>query len=433
MDANEYLKMIDSAYATSQKFYAIRMYDLYTNSHKINFKKDKEIDNRIFQTTKVLLNFYKVTVKFIVDFVLQRPVKVSHPDEDFQNFILTFEKNNRIVSYNRKLLENLCVFGQTYEHFFLDENAEPRLRNIMGMAAIPFFDDYMELEAFMEDYKILDENSREKRIVRIFTDEEIAEYRDNLLLNISEKNIFSQIPIVGYFQDFHGKVISDLEDIQTLVEEYEEKLSDIGDTIEYHADPTLVAFGQRIPNLDAKKGKILNFEKGADVRYLTWDQDIEAVKWYLSELKDLIFEISMTPKIILSPSSISNISGVALAIMYSTALIKANEKQLILRHGFSERYKLLAELFKIKTGKDVDMDELEITFNISVPTNESELVNNLLMLYNSGLISQETAMSNVPFITDVAQEIEKIHEETYDVYEEQTQEEFKFLEESEEK
>lgn len=68
------------------------MYDLYTNSHKIKFKKDKEIDNRVFQTSKVLLNFYKVTVKFIIDFVLQRPVKVSHPDEDFQNFILNFEK-----------------------------------------------------------------------------------------------------------------------------------------------------------------------------------------------------------------------------------------------------------------------------------------------------------------------------------------------------
>lgn len=423
--------MLDSAYATSQKYYAIQMYDLYTNSHKINFKKDKEIDNRVFQTTKVLLNFYKVTVKFIIDFVLQRPVKVSHPDEDFQEFILNFEKNNRIISYNRKLLENLCVFGQTYEHFYLDENGEPKLRNIMGMAAIPFFDDYMELEAFIEDYKVLDENNKEKRIVRLFTNDGIEEYRNNLIPETSEENIFSQIPIVGYVQEFHGKVISDLEDIQSLIEEYEEKLSDIGDTIEYHSDPTLVAFGQRIPNLDAKKGKILNFEKGADVRYLTWDQDVEAVKWYLKELKDLIFEISMTPKVILSPTSISNVSGVALSIMYSTALIKANEKQLVLKHGFTERYKLLAELYKIKTGKDINLDDLDITFNISIPANESELVNNLLMLYNSGVISQETVMSNVPYITDVAQETERIKEETYDVYEEQIQEEFKNLEENE--
>lgn len=432
MAENEYLKMLNSAYATSQKYYAIQMYDLYTNSHKIKFKKDKEIDNRVFQTTKVLLNLYKVTVKFIIDFVLQRPVKVSHPDEDFQNFILNFEKNNRIISYNRKLLENLCVFGQTYEHFYLDEDGEPRLRNIMGMAAIPFFDDYMELEAFIEDYKVLDENNQEKRIVRLFTNEEIEEYKNNLILEASEENIFSQIPIISYIQEFHGKVISDLEDIQSLIEEYEEKLSDIGDTIEYHSDPTLVAFGQKLPNLDARKGKILNFEKGADVRYLTWNQDVEAVKWYLKELKDLIFEISMTPKVILSPTSISNISGVALSIMYSTALIKANEKQLVLKHGFTERYKLLAELYKIKTGRDINLDELEITFNVSIPANEAELVNNLLMLYNSGVISRETVMNNVPYVTDVAQETERIKEETYDVYEEQAQEELKNIQEENE-
>ena len=146
----------------------------------------------------------------------------------------------------------------------------------------------------------------------------------------------------------------------------------------------------------------MNFEKGADVRYLTWNQDVEAVKWYLKELKDLIFEISMTPKVILSPTSISNISGVALSIMYSTALIKANEKQLVLKHGFTERYKLLAELYKIKTGRDINLDELEITFNVSIPANEAELVNNLLMLYNSGVISRETVMNNVPYVTDVA-------------------------------
>jgi len=146
----------------------------------------------------------------------------------------------------------------------------------------------------------------------------------------------------------------------------------------------------------------------------------------------LIFEISMTPKVILSPTSISNISGVALSIMYSTALIKANEKQLVLKHGFTERYKLLAELYKIKTGRDINLDELEITFNVSIPANEAELVNNLLMLYNSGVISRETVMNNVPYVTDVAQETERIKEETYDVYEEQAQEELKNIQEENE-
>jgi SPP1 family phage portal protein len=202
----------------------------------------------------------------------------------------------------------------------------------------------------------------------------------------------------------------------------ERVLSDFGDTIKYHADPILVAFGQKLPDLPSRTGKILNFEKGADVKYLTWNQNVDAIEYYVKQLKELIFELTMTPKILINPATVSNLSGVALRIMYSPASIKANAKELALMAGMRKRYELLAKYFELKTGREIDVNELEINFARTVPTNESELINNVLMMYSAGLISKETALQLAPYVEDPKAELEKMNEEE-DVYAKQWEEE----------
>jgi len=423
MDIKQYL---NSTYAISVRNYAIEMFDLYTNNHNILLKKNKEVGGKTFRTTKIPLNFYQLIVSFIVDFVLGQPVTVSHPDEDFQELVKDFHKVNNIQTHNRKLLEHMCVFGQAFEHFFIDENGKPRLRLIDGMAAIPYYDDYMDLEMFIEDFKIKEADGSEKHYARLFTDRETVEYvgeKENFFSEERTENLFG-LPIAGYKnKEFHRTVISDIEIIRPVIEEIERLLSDFGDILKYHSDPILVAFGQKLPDMGAGVGKILNFEKGADVKYLTWDQNVQAIDWYYQQLKNLLFELTLTPKILINPSTVSNLSGVALRIMYTPALIKANAKELALKEGMLKRYQLLARYYKALTGKEVNLSELQISFARSVPANESELLNNVLMLYNSGLISKETALQLAPYIENPQEELKKLEEENTDIYEQQFQQE----------
>lgn len=302
------------------------------------------------------------------------------------------------------------------------------------MAAIPYYDEFMNLEMFIEEFKIQKLDGTEQRISRVFTEETTTEFvgeKDTWLAKEENENLFG-LPIIAYVNaEFHRQIISDIEQIQPLVEELERVFSDFGDTIRYHADPLLVAFGQKLPDMPARTGKILNFEKGADVKYLTWDQNVGAIEYYVKQLKELIFELTMTPKILINPATVSNLSGVALRIMYSPASIKANAKELALMAGMWKRYELLAKYFELKTGREVDMNELEINFARTVPTNESELINNVLMMYSAGLLSRETALQLAPYVEDPQKELEKMNEENEDVYAKQWEEELSEGEEAE--
>jgi SPP1 family phage portal protein len=427
-------KALVSPYALTTRTKAMQMFDLYTNNHAILEKPNKVVAGKTFRTTKLPLNMYQLVVQFVVDYLLSQPISVSHSDEQFQELINEFHKLNRVRHHNRKLLEAMCVFGNAFEHFFVDEEGNPRLRLIDNMAAIPYYDEFMNLEMFIEEFKVQKLDGTEQRICRVFTKDTTTEFtgeKDTWLAKEENENLFG-LPVIGYVNaEFHRQIVSDIEQIQPLVEELEKVLSDFGDTIKYHADPILVAFGQKLPDLPARAGKILNFEKGADVKYLTWDQNVGAIEYYVKQLKELIFELTMTPKVLINPATVSNLSGVALRIMYSPASIKANAKELTLTSGMMKRYELLAKYFELKTGRKVDLSELDINFARTVPTNESELINSVLMMYSAGLISKETALQLAPYVEDPKAELEKMNEENEDVYVKQWEQELSQGEEAE--
>jgi SPP1 family phage portal protein len=75
---------------------------------------------------------------------------------------------------------------------------------------------------------------------------------------------------------------------------------------------------------------------------------------------------------------------------------------------------------------------LDINFARTVPTNESELINSVLMMYSAGLISKETALQLAPYVEDPQKELEKINEENEDVYAKQWEEELNEAEAEEE-
>jgi len=428
-------EILGSPYALTTRTKAMQMFDLYTNNHAILEKPNKTVAGKTFRTAKLPLNMYQLIVQFVVDYLLSQPISVSHSDEQFQELINEFHKLNGIRRHNRKLLEAMCVFGHAFEHFFVDEEGKPRLRLIDNMAAIPYYDEFMSLEMFIEEFKVQRLDGTEQRICRVYTKDATIEFigeKDAWLTKEETENLFG-FPVVGYINaEFHRQIVSDIEQIQPLVEELEKVLSDFGDTIRYHADPLLVAFGQKLPDVPARTGKILNFEKGADVKYLTWDQNVNAIEYYVKQLKELIFELTLTPKILINPATVSNLSGVALRIMYSPASIKANAKELALTSGMQRRYELLAKYYELKTGQKVDLSKLEINFARTVPTNESELINNVLMLFSAGLLSKKTALQLAPYVEDPNSELEKMREENEDVYAKQWEEELNEAEAEEE-
>lgn len=412
--AQDVYNLLNTTYALEQKSKSMQMYDLYYGKHKIQSKPDKIVGDERFHTSKVTLNYYKMAVKFFVYLLLSQSVKVTCEDAGFMDFITQFHKFNQIDKHNAEVLEATSVFGNAFEHIFYDQQGNLRVRLIDGMAAIPFWDDYMDLQYFAEQYSEMDYSGMKHTISRIFTDEQTTEFLDGTATSMIE-NLYG-LPIVFYVNDiFHRQIKTDLEDLQSIVEEMETLLSDVADTNKYHGDPLLLVFGQRLNNLQGK-GKILNFEKGADAKYLTWDQNINASDWLYNKLKESFFDIAMLPRIFYDTSSLTSVSGVALRMFYLASLIKAQEKAMNFKDGLLRRYKLLARIYELTTNRTIDTDSIKIEVNVNLPLNEAETINNLLMLLTGGLITKETALKKTPYVDNPEEEFKKIMDEVPDVY-----------------
>ena len=108
-NVEEIFNLLETSYAIQQQAKSMQMYDLYYGKHKIQSKPDKVVGDEAFRTSKVMLNYYKLAVKFFVYLILSQPVKVTHPDEGFMEFLKQFHKFNQIDKHNAEILEASAV------------------------------------------------------------------------------------------------------------------------------------------------------------------------------------------------------------------------------------------------------------------------------------------------------------------------------------
>ena len=69
---------------------------------------------------------------------------------------------------------------------------------------------------------------------------------------------------------------------------------------------------------------------------------------------------------------------------------------------------LLCKILSIKYNKDYDFTDIEAVFTRNTPNNLTESANIVKSLY--GIVSDETLLSLLPFVTDVQQELAKMEE-----------------------
>lgn len=425
--------ILNSSYMIMHSNRTIHFYDLYRGLHRILDKSNKTVGTDKFETTKLVLNYNDPVIAFIVDFCLRNPAQVQHEDEQFNDWLQNWIKENSIHSLDRKTLENMCVYGEAFEEGYIKKGSEePKIRNILNTASYPYYGDDSQLDFFIESFKQYDWNNVEIQYSTMFERDKITPYRALLkegepskLLAVKDEILQLRFgyPIFDYInRSIEGEPVSDLEVLESIINEIEEKLSNVGDVLDYNSSPTLISIGQRVePTVKAKNtgnnsGRVLNMAQGSDVRYLTWDQNVSAVDWYINTLKSMIYELSLTPKIFFDSANVSNLSGVALTILYSVAIIKSTPKIENFKQGLMKRYGWLKQVYEFKTGRKVD-GMPTITITPSIPMNESELISNLTVSVDAKLISRELAMTKHPYVTNVQEEQERIQgEEQSDPY-----------------
>ena len=174
--------------------------------------------------------------------------------------------------------------------------------------------------------------------VELLTDLTIREYVNDEL--ISERpNPVGCIPIV-HIQNAPAQGsawgLSDIWEILGTNREYNEKMTEISDIINYHANPITVITGGKAPALDVGPNKIWGVDNDSAKVYNLENNfaGLQAAIGYVDLLKTYMFEATGVPINALGQEqAISNTSGVALSIQFMPTMMKTSLKQITYGQG----------------------------------------------------------------------------------------------------
>ena len=167
---------------------------------------------------------------------------------------------------------------------------------------------------------------------------------------------------------------------------------------------------------DIKDTGVIEITAESAVEYLTRQFDEASVEVLRKSLENDLHKFSCVPAM-----TDENFSGTVSGVAMKYKLLGLEQITKIKEHyfaeGVKERLKLFKRIAEVKGQGTFDVDDIQIIFTRSLPANEielSQIIGNL-----TGIVSQETLLSQVPFVKNPAQEIKRISEEKKKSLEEQ--------------
>jgi SPP1 family phage portal protein len=327
-----------------------------------------------------------------------------------------------------ELLKNCSIEGDAYEYVYISKvDGLIKFVEFPAIECIPIYDaSTRELQLVIRFYQMeeLFADGRKEIFYKIeIYDNEYVKYyemRNGAVVMDLEKTPFAhqlkEVPVIHYKNNSISNSdygLSDLEDVKTLVTEFEDRSSDLSNTLQYNTNPLLkltncIIDEQQFAEMVASR--IIQLPEGATADYLVWNQNIPALKEHLDKIEDSIYTFSFTPKLYRDNSDGNPMSGISIKMKFSSADLKANTKERNYRLGLKKRVRLIAKLTNMLEGKNYNWRDVDILFNRSIPQNLLELAQIAVQL--KGLVSDETLLGTIPFVTDVKTEEDRMKKQT---------------------
>lgn len=401
-------------------------------------QKDSEgkdvYSDAIEKVNRISVPFQKIIVNRAVGFLLGNPVKVkryasSELQETLASMVEKTLDDNKIIYFDRKLARTVMSQCEAAELWYLVEDpefwktrldkstaAKFKLRVKLlspkdGDKLFPLFDDYGDMVAFSREYITVEGETKITHFDTWTSNLVIKREKQSEWIVDSKPNLLQKIPVIYYAQEE-----PEWEDAQSMIDRFENKLSNFGDTNDYFGSPMVKVSG-KVLSLPGKtsSGKILEMEKDATADYMAWSHAPESEKLEFEILKELIYSTTQTPNISFEQMKAigSTLSGFALKLMFTDAHLKTENKVELFGEMFLRRLNLLKHILgnviNVKLQSEVENLFLEPVFTPYLPKNTKEDVE-ILSIARMGkpLISNETALENNPLVSEVSEEIERM-------------------------
>lgn len=399
---NKHQWWVDHRYHPLMDAYMTR-YPIFDLPPKPDYKPDK----------RIAVNFAKYITDTMNGFFIGIPVKIDCDDQKVADYVEYLDQYNDQDDNNAELSKLCSIYGKGYEMYYVDDRGE------IGITYLPPEDAFM-----VYDDSILE---RPRYFCRVYKDAD-----DSVYVSVSDSRSVRYASMEGGlhwlpdYEKIHGfdgvpaaeyreneEEIGIFEPVLTMINEYNEAISEKANDVAYFADAYMKVLGAIVDEDTLKQirqNRIINFpgnmDGNLDVDFLQKPDGDTSQENLLDRLEKLIFQISMVANI--SDENFGTSSGIALKYKLQAMSNLALTKQRKFTSGMNRRYKLIFSN-PVSGMKADDWVKLNYTFTQNMPANlleESKIAGNL-----AGIVSQQTQLSVLSCVDNVQQEIEQIQQD----------------------
>lgn len=341
-------------------------------------------------------------------------IDIAYSSDQELDMVFDVLNYNDCHTVDSQLLQDALIYGVAYEIAYIDEEGNQRFKTLNPMTCFPIYDNTLNqdlkyaVRLYMDD--LIEKDSY---IVEVYSDKWVRTYKSTMgfkSFNLikEEPHYFGMVPITVFQLNENRKSIFD--QIITLQDAYNELLSAEVDDFQSFADAYLVLKGMMGTDpedlADAKRTRAFMIDSDADVSYLTKNISDTQIENMLSNINDAIHKIANSPDF--NDEKLLAQSGIAMRYKLVGFENASSAIEAEMRKALQRRIELICAIANLKGSESVWRD-IKITFTRNLPTNLTEtaqVVNSL-----RGLVSDQTLLSLLPFITDTQAEMDRLAEE----------------------
>ena len=337
-------------------------------------------------------------------------------DTDIDELLIAFD-NAEVDESDHDNALDMAIYGVAYEYVYAREN-----ENILDIKSLEVentfivYDDSIEQQPLFGVYYFKrKENKADTETYQAVVYSIVLEGKEKGV--ISDKPVphnMDDIPIIEYKNNKYS--IGDFEQQIGLIDSYNSLTANRINDKEQFIDSILVLYGARLGDDEEEsikameslaEHKLLELHPEARAEYLSKTLNENEVETLRNAVKQDIYTFSHIPNLT-DENFAGNSSGVAMEFKLLGLEMITKIKQRYYVKGLKKRIKLFANYLGL-TQIAIDANSIIPHFSRSLPKNLleiSQIVSNL-----DGKVSQETLLSQIPFVEDPTSEIEKVNEE----------------------
>ena len=391
----------------------------YLSHCKLYYDGQQDIMRRVVgdparPNNKIVRNYCASIVDNFQGYLCGTPITYAGKDgADIDQLLDIFDAND-IQNSDSEFLRNALIYGVAYQLCYINERTEKKFKNISPLSMFPIYssdlDEDLLAVVYFTPVITWDETQEYNNWnVDVYTDRYVYHYVAINNFNSftalgAEEHFFKEVPVAIF--NLNEENFSIFDKIVTLQDAYNKLLSDEINDFESFVDAYMV-----LKNVSAteeelaamKQTRTILLDGEDDVSYLTKDFNTDQISQLLDDINVSIRTVANSPDFSSEEFGAGVSSGIALQFKLVGFNNTASNIEAQMRKALQKRIELLNNVLSLVDTESFDVD---IVFNYNLPTSIADVITNVNAL--RGLVSDETLLAQIPFIDDVAMEMQRI-------------------------